>query len=383
MLTQTLLKRLKLWPVLGIIGSRQCGKSTLLREILPEFLKTKYSTMDSESTRNRASKSPESFAEPVDGFINIVDEIQKAPALFDAVKLHVDRKRRPGTYILSGSTQFSAMAGVRESLTGRIAILNLYPFNLTEIHSKNFSEFLGKRGHFTSKISLREFDQKIQNGGMPGFFYLHSKPEFSAAAQFWVETTCFRDLGQIIRKNFDGELALSILTALAQTDVPTAKEVADRIEKDPRVVRRYLDGFAEILVTKKIAPHHKSVGKHHYIFIDSGIASFLGASRETALRSHVLIEALSYFEAKGQSRPQVEYYHSEKKSYVPLIFSWKNEKKIIALQISDREVPKLGEIKSLESFSARIEGQKVRSLLLCQANESYLQNGIEFHPIRA
>ncbi len=380
-ITPVLLKRMKLWPVLGIIGQRQCGKSTLLREILTRYIRMNYTTMDSENFRKRAEHSPESFSEPEPGKVNVIDEVQKVPSLFDAVKLHVDQKRRPGTFILSGSTEFSSLTGIRESLTGRIGILNLYPFNLSEIHSKKFGKYFIKPGKYSAQVSLTEFDRKITSGGMPGFFYLHSKEEYSAAAQLWIETTSYRDLGRVLKKNFDGDLALSILTELAQTEFPTASEIGSRLEKDPRIILRYLEGFTKILVLKRITPHLKGVGKHHYVIFDSGLATFLGASRKAALRSHVLVEALSFFEASGLNHPQVEYYRSEKKSYIPLIFSWKNERKTCAVQISDREVPSLGEVKSLESLSLRLQ-MPMRTLVLSQAQHSYVEKGVEFHPLR-
>ncbi len=95
----------------------------------------------------------------------------------------------------------------------------------------------------------------------------------------------------------------------------------------------------------------------------------------------MLVEALSLFESVGLSRPQVEYYHSEKKSYIPLVFSWKNEKKTLAIQISDRESPRVGEVRALESFLAKCGGH-LRGLVLNQSTKSYTENGIEFHPLR-
>ncbi len=380
-LTQSILKRLKLWPALGILGARQTGKSTLLREILPPFAELEYFTMDSANAKSRAEKSPESFAEPSNHKTKIIDEVQKVPALFDAIKLHIDQKRRPATYILSGSTQFSDKSGIREALTGRIGLLYLYPFSLSEIHSKPLGQYFLKKGQYKTQIKLEEFNRKIEKGGMPGFFHLHAQHEYDSTAQLWVETTCYRDLGKVLKKNFDGDLALSIFTTLAQVASPTAKDVADHLEIDPRIAKRYLDGFCEILVLKKLSPHAKSIGQHHYLFIDSGICTYLGGSRALALRCHVMIEALSLFESQGLNRPQVEYYHSTKRSYVPLLFSWKNEKRLIAVQISDRESPTLGEVKSLESFSQKLD-IPVRSILLSQASTSYVEKGIEFHPLR-
>lgn len=381
LITAILAKRLKLWPAMGLIGPRQCGKSTLLRELLPEEIKTAYYTFDSENVKQRAIKTPEAFAEPEEEGVKIIDEVQKVPAIFDSVKLHIDQKRRPGSYILSGSTQFSQLLGIRESLTGRLALIHLYPFTLSEIHEMKFGNYFLKKVQEKSRISLQNFDQKITKGGMPGFFYLHSVDEFAASARMWVETTCFRDLGRVIKKNFDGDLAYSILVEAAQAEVPTVSEIGARLEIDARIVKRYLDGFCEILVLQKINPHVAGVGKSHYLIVDSGLSTFLGASRESAVRTHVLIEALSLFEAEGLQRPQIEYYRSEKKSFVPLVFSWKHEKKTLAVQISDRESPRLGEIRSLQSFLDRIDGHK-RGIVLNQSSTSYFEQGLEFHPLR-
>ncbi len=380
-LTQAILKRMKLWPALGLLGARQTGKSTLLREILPSLTPVEYFTLDSANTKVRAERSPDSFAEPSSQKVKVIDEIQKVPSLFDSVKLHIDQKRRPATYILSGSTQFSDKVGIREALTGRIGLMYLYPFSNSEIHAKPLSQYFVKKGQYKAQFSLADLNRKLTNGGMPGFFHLHAQSEFSEAAQLWVETTCFRDVGIVLKKNFDPELALSIFTTLAQVELPTAKAVADELEIDPRVVKRYLDAFCEILVLKKVAPHFKSTGQDHYLFIDSGICTHLGGSRLHTLRCHVLVEALSLFESNGVNRPQVEYYHSTKRSFVPLVFVWKNEKKTIAVQISDRENSSLAEIKSLESFKLKLTGD-VRTLLLSQAVDSYTEAGVEYHPLR-
>lgn len=381
-------KRSKLWPVLGLIGPRQCGKSTFLRDLLPDEMNLEYFTMDSKTFRSYAERSPEAFSEPVLNKIKVIDEVQKVPDLFDAVKLHVDQDRRPGMYILSGSTEFSQYTGIRESLTGRVGIIHLYPFSLSEIHQKLFSQYYLKKGSYKAQLKLNEFEKKLRFGGMPGLFYLHNLEEYRAATRQWVETTCFRDLGVVLKKNFDGELALNILMEVAKCNEPTVAEVASILKKDARVVKRYLEAFTRILVLKKVSPHDVSVGKDHYIIIDSGIAMFLGANRETALRSHCLIEALSLFESVGRVPDFVSYYRSEKNSYLPLIFEWKTEKKeTMVLQLSLSETPSRLELGSIDSFHRRYQEkkQKENSLRIIFANltsTSYTEDGIEFHPLR-
>src|SRR5437016_4484287 len=118
LITGILQKRMKLWPVIGVLGARQSGKTTLLRDILCPVLKSRYVSLDSKTMRDQAQKAPELFlSTEAEEFENlIIDEVQKAPDLFDALKGEVDRRRKPGRFILSGSTQFSQKFGIRESL---------------------------------------------------------------------------------------------------------------------------------------------------------------------------------------------------------------------------------------------------------------------------
>ena len=379
-----LLKRLKLWPSLGIVGPRQCGKSTLLRDFIQHKMKSLYLSFDSKSARDRAMRSPESFSEPENKLLMIIDEAQKVPDIFDAVKLHIDNQRRPGMFILSGSTAFSTLSGVRESLTGRMGVLHLYPFCLSEIHQKKFGSYYTGKKLSDAQISLKDFDRKIEKGGMPGFFFLRSDHEWSLSAQQWIETTCYRDLTSVVSKNFNPELAFNILSALVQLEFPIAAEVAAKLNRDARVIKRYLEAFCEILVLKKVNSHPLGVGKEHFVLIDSGICNYLGASRETCLRAHALVEALSHFEAMGLSRPEVLYYRSEKRSYIPLIFYWAAKRQHLVVQISDAESPTRGELASVSSFQDKMKNSSDRYLLLNQASKSFVDKKmrIEFHPLR-
>ncbi len=119
----------------GVLGLRQCGKSTLLSSLLgvPNQV-----TLDDQDAVEDARISAKNFLAKLPTPLAI-DEAQKVPALFDAIKLAVDRRRAPGKYFLTGSSQFSARLGIRESLTGRIGLHYLYPLTLAEAHQVDFS----------------------------------------------------------------------------------------------------------------------------------------------------------------------------------------------------------------------------------------------------
>ena len=121
-LTQMILKKLKLSPLVAIRGARQTGKSFLGIEILPDHLsRIHYLSLDEKSLRVSAQESPDDFLKRYPhAFPLIIDEAQKSPDLFDALKLTIDQNRIPGRFVLLGSTEFSKLAKIRESLTGRI-----------------------------------------------------------------------------------------------------------------------------------------------------------------------------------------------------------------------------------------------------------------------
>ena len=130
----TLLRLSSQFPVVGITGPRQSGKTTLACETFPE---KKYVSFDDKFMRELASGGPADFlmAFP-DGAV--IDEAQKVPEIFDALKLLVDRQQwHPGMFILTGSSQFKLKQNMSDSMAGRAAFLNLLPFSLTELSDAN------------------------------------------------------------------------------------------------------------------------------------------------------------------------------------------------------------------------------------------------------
>ena len=122
------------FPVIGITGPRQSGKSTLAKMTFPD---KKYVTLDDKEFRAFAASNPKDFLEAFpDGVI--IDEAQKVPEIFEAVKLLVDSKKHaPGKYILTGSNQYRLKENMTDSLAGRASFLRLLPFSLGELKESN------------------------------------------------------------------------------------------------------------------------------------------------------------------------------------------------------------------------------------------------------
>lgn len=131
---ESLLRLASQFAVIGITGPRQSGKSTLAKMTFPE---KRYISFDDKTMRELAASNPKDFllAFP-DGAI--IDEAQKVPEIFDAVKYHVDRNSfTAGKFILTGSNQFNLKQNMTDSLAGRAAFLKLLPFSIGELKDGN------------------------------------------------------------------------------------------------------------------------------------------------------------------------------------------------------------------------------------------------------
>jgi predicted AAA+ superfamily ATPase len=127
---QELLVSASSFPVVIVTGARQTGKSTLLKHLFPNH---KYVTLDYPNIRNLALNDPELFLDNY-GENLIIDEIQYAPDLLQYIKIRVDENRdKTGVYLLTGSQYFPLMAGVSESLAGRVSVHNLLGMSIEEL----------------------------------------------------------------------------------------------------------------------------------------------------------------------------------------------------------------------------------------------------------
>lgn len=123
-------------PVVLLNGARQTGKSTLVKEFSErQGQPFRYVTLDDAAILSAAQADPDGFlsglASPV-----VIDEVQRVPDLFRAIKLRVDRDRKPGLYLLTGSADVLLLPGLSESLAGRKEIITLWPFSQGEIEDR-------------------------------------------------------------------------------------------------------------------------------------------------------------------------------------------------------------------------------------------------------
>src|SRR5215469_7583721 len=120
---------LKDTPVVMITGPRQCGKTTLVRDLVAS--QREFITLDDDTVLAAARSDPTGMVRDLDR--STIDEVQRAPALLRAIKRSVDEDRRAGRFLLTGSANILALPQVSESLAGRMEIISLLPLSRAEI----------------------------------------------------------------------------------------------------------------------------------------------------------------------------------------------------------------------------------------------------------
>lgn len=154
-----------------VMGARQVGKSTMTEQIAVEDHPSQAFTLDDKTTRDAAIGDPTAFVAGLSGPA-LIDEVQRAPDLLLAIKEAVDRDRRPGRFLLTGSANILTAPKIYEALTGRIEIVELWPLSQAEIEesSANFVDALfGKAPPriIDAPIGRDAFVERAAQGGYP------------------------------------------------------------------------------------------------------------------------------------------------------------------------------------------------------------------------
>ena len=161
----------------GVFGPRQCGKTTLIKNLYPNF---SYANLEDMNTRSLAKNDPEEFfthfPEPV-----IIDEIQRVPELLSTIQVRIDKNKKKGQYIITGSQQIPLKTFVSQSLAGRIAIVQMQPLSLAELKENG--------------IEL-DRDTQLVSGCMPFLFAEKGHKPFEYYRNY-VQTYLEKDIAQI------------------------------------------------------------------------------------------------------------------------------------------------------------------------------------------
>ncbi len=254
---------MKQFPVVAIIGPRQSGKTTLARQL---YYTGKNLYFDLESPSDKALfKNPEFFLSSLQATTVIIDEVQRMPELFELLRALVDKNKVRGKYLLLGSASPHLVQGVSETLAGRIAYVEIDPFNISEIYKKQ------------TDITKHWF-----RGGFPDAWLARNEQECFRWLDNFFRTFIERDLNTLFGVNFSTELMFKLWRMLAHFHggVWNAQSFAKGLDVSPTTVNRYLDYLEGAFMLRKLPAYFtnakKRLVKSPKVYIrDSGLLHYL------------------------------------------------------------------------------------------------------------
>lgn len=219
---QKLLEALTDSPVVLIHGARQTGKSTLVKSLAENEYPAKYITFDDTGILSAAQFNPQDFISAYDENL-VIDEVQRVPGIFLAIKSLIDKNRKAGRFILTGSSNVLLLPKVSESLAGRIEILNLFPLSQSEINNikNNFIDKLFESNFKPDNTARRKNDivNRVLTGGFPEMLLRKDRDRQNAWFKSYITTILQRDVRDIanIEKLSELPKLLSLFAARAGT----------------------------------------------------------------------------------------------------------------------------------------------------------------------
>lgn len=258
-------------PVVVLTGPRQCGKTTLAREILEPTASTYF---DLEDPRTRALfEQPLTALEPLTGLV-VIDEVQRAPELFTVLRVLADRRPLPARFFILGSASGALLRQSSESLAGRVEHVRMGGFTLDELGPGPL-ESLWRRGGFPDALLA---------------------PDEEAAVRWrrdFVDTIVERDLPQWgVRVSSTAMRRFWTMVAHYHGQIWNSADPSRALGVNESTVRRYLDLLTDALVLRQLQPWHANLRKRQVkspkVYVrDSGILhELLGIEDHAALLNH-------------------------------------------------------------------------------------------------
>ncbi len=185
-------------PVVLLQGARQTGKSTLAQMLTERATVRRYLTLDDSTVLAAAMADPAGFIDGLEGPV-VIDEVQRAPELFPAIKASVDRHRKPGRFLLTGSANVLLVPRISESLAGRVELATLWPLSQGEIEGRRETfidrVFAARLPAFKSSgSSATSLLDRITRGGYPEPLERGSAERRAAWYGSYVSTILQRDV---------------------------------------------------------------------------------------------------------------------------------------------------------------------------------------------
>ncbi|MDB3917336.1 ATP-binding protein [bacterium] len=370
MINRTILKDLQealaVFPVVLLCGARQVGKSTLVLSLCEHYI-----TLDDITQLDGARADPKRFIQDLPRPI-VIDEIQKAPELLPAIKEEVDRKRKNGDFLLTGSANLLGYKKVTESLAGRMGVMELLPLSCREMANRadaNLADDLFSAewpNNKTPQSGNLLLDSLLQ-GGYPELQKIHTQRGrnlwFSSYVSTYIERDV-RDIGEL--RHIDRFIHLLNILAPRSATLLNKAELSRTAGIEQKTLTNYLSLLEMVFQIKRIQPYSTNLGKRFVkspklFFTDSGVlCHLLGLNSKETLRnsSHYgailetfvfteLLKAVQY----SESPTRLWHYRTSDQHEIDLLIE--RDGKVIPVEIKAAKTVRKKDFKHIEDLQSR------------------------------
>jgi predicted AAA+ superfamily ATPase len=371
--------------VLLLSGPRQCGKTTLAKQLVTKSIV--YRTLDNAAIRTLAESDPHSFVEHTHQML-IIDEVQRAPALLSAIKIVVDENTRPGQFLLTGSANIQSLPSMQESLAGRVRKIRLRPLSQGELSGaapifldKAFEQtFVQNHSTYLNRKTMLEMAFR---GGFPEAIKLNDKDRQQWHRDY-ISALLERDLKDIARihQHHAMQELVSILAGWSSKFMDIAAISSGLSIRRP-TIESYINALETLYIVERIQPwtrtDYERVGKQTKLYMtDSGLMASILRWRKTQVeldadRIGKLIETFIFNELAAlvdvsNSKYELFHYRDRERREIDFIIE-RDDQALLGIEIKAASSISAADFKHLKWFRDNIAKNRLFIGIVLYAGE--------------
>ncbi len=373
-------------PVVFLQGARQTGKTTLMLHIAEQVYSARYITLDNAVTLSAASSDPTGFLAGLEKPV-VIDEVQRVPELFLAIKEDVDRNRDPGRYLLTGSASIWTLPRIADALVGRMEVLTLWPLSLTEMAggSVNMIDAFFDASFPRLLTPVPDFDlyEHMVSGGFPEPLGRRDASRRQAWFDAYLTTILDRDIRDIAQiQDFTAVPRLLRLLATRSATLHNRSEVSRSSAIPNSTLVRYLALLERTFLVQFLPAWSRNLGKRliktpKSFMVDTGLACHLLGLTVEVLRqggemaghlfeNFVVLELLKHV-AWSKERVRLYHYRSQTGHEVDVVIE-RNDGQIVGVEIKRSAGPSARDMSGLKALQEALGSDFRRGILIYTGN---------------
>jgi uncharacterized protein len=369
--------------VVVINGARQTGKSTLARIVAATFPGSEFRYLDEAPVRAAAQADPSLFVRH-DGLL-VIDEVQRVPDLFLAIKHDVDVDSRPGRFLLTGSARLLGLQEIPDLLPGRTETIELSPLSQGEIDRSpdGFVEAVLRHGTDvrvpSSELRRDDYVERAVRGGYPEAVRRTDPGRRARFLESYITDLISRDVRQLSEIERPADMRRLVnLVAASTASLAVPATIASRLQLPASTVKRYLHLLELLFITRQIPAWStnlttRAVATPKLVLTDSGLAAYLTGmslrrARQPTAPVGPLIETFVLGELTRQisltEQPVRLYHYRDRDQYEVDAVLESASGEIIACEVKAAETVRSEDFRGIQRLARRLGDQFVAGIVL-------------------